>query len=256
MKFRFGWTPDVPDHRDRPLKLEVERWKLPSSADLRAKMPPVYDQGDLGSCTANAIAAAIQYARRKQSFPDDFMPSRLFVYYNEREMEGTVDVDAGAMIRDGIKSIGRYGDLPETGWPYEISMFDVKPGRVCYDEAIKYRALDYWRVPRSLVQMKGCLAAGFPFVFGFSVYGSLWAAENTGLVPMPDKDEQLLGGHAVLAVGYNDAMKMANGPAGGFIVRNSWGAGWGAEGYFFMPYAFLMDENLSDDFWCLKVEAA
>jgi C1A family cysteine protease len=256
---RYGWTPDVPDQRDHLYSM-ARRIRLPQLIDLRIAMPPVYDQGQLGSCTANAIAANIHYERRRQNFAGDFIPSRLFVYYNERAMEGTIASDSGAMIRDGIKSVGRLGDCPETQdgtakaapyWPYDVASFTVKPSEACYANALKYRALDYWRVPRVLTQMKGCLAAGFPFVFGFSVYESFEsdAVGRDGMVSMPQDGEQMIGGHAVLAVGYDEIMQR-------FICRNSWGASWGVSGYFTIPYAYLMDPNLSDDMWVIKAEAA
>lgn len=255
---KYGWMPDVPDHRDRLFGVPAAI-HLPQVVDLRAKMPDVYDQGPLGSCTANAIAAAVQYERRRQGFADDFVPSRLFVYYNERVIEGTVSSDSGAMIRDGIKSVGRQGDCRESMWPYDVSKFSVKPDDLCYSQALKYKALDYWAVPRVMTQMRGCLNAGFPFVFGFSVYESFEtdAVAKDGIVPYPDKDENLLGGHAVLAVGYDDTKPMLKRfPPGCFICRNSWGPNWGDKGYFYLPYQYLTNADLSDDFWTIKVEAA
>jgi C1A family cysteine protease len=245
----YGWVPDVPDHRDLAYSAPMHAMTaLPPSVDLRPQCPKtVYDQGQLGSCTGNAIAGAHEFDQMKQGFPSPFTPSRLFIYYNERVMEGTVNSDAGAQIRDGIKSIGHLGVCPETMWPYNISKFTVKPGATCFTEALKHCAVRYYRVPRTLTQMKGCLSEGFPFVFGFSVYESFEspAVAKTGIVPMPGTNETLLGGHAVLAVGYNDAQHR-------FIVRNSWGPAWGMKGYFTMPYAYLLDPNLSDDFWTVR----
>jgi C1A family cysteine protease len=248
---RFGWVPDLPDARDHlyaaPLGV---MGALPGSVDLRSKFPACYDQGQLGSCTGNAIAGAVQFERRKQMLSPDFTPSRLFIYYNERVMEGTVNTDAGAMIRDGIKSVAKQGVCTEKTWPYVISKFAKKPPAKAYTEAKKYTATSYSRVTRTLNQMKGCLASGFPFVFGFTVYDSFegTAVAKTGKVPMPKPSETVLGGHAVLAVGYNDAQDR-------FIVRNSWGTGWGQKGYFTMPYAYLTDPNLSDDFWTIRLIA-
>ena len=240
---RFGWLPDLPDHRDHlyaaPL---VNLGILPATVDLRPTCPPVYDQGQLGSCTANAIAGAIQFDRLKES-KADFVPSRLFIYYNER-----VNTDSGAMIRDGIKSVATQGDAPEADWPYDITKFTDKPPRKAYTDAKQYRVVQYQRVERSLTQMKGCLASGYPFVFGFSVYESFESQQvaQTGQVNMPGPNEQEVGGHAVVAVGYDDAQQR-------FIVRNSWGTGWGMAGYFTMPYTYLTEANLSDDFWTVRV---
>ncbi|HZT22613.1 MAG TPA: C1 family peptidase [Verrucomicrobiae bacterium] len=245
---RFGWLPDLPDHRDFLYAAPVELAAAPPGrVDLRPQCPPVYDQGQLGSCTANAIAGAIEFDRRKQKLAD-FMPSRLFIYYNERVMEHTVDSDSGAQIRDGIKSVARQGDCPETEWPYVIAKFKTKPPRSCYTDALRYRVVQYQRLTQSLSQMKACLASGYPFVFGFTVYESFESAAvaRTGRVSLPRSGEAVIGGHAVMAVGYDDARQW-------FLVRNSWGTGWGIKGYFTMPYAYLNDPDLANDFWTIRV---
>ena len=267
----YGWIPDLPDHRDFVYAAPLRRiGVLPKQIDLREKCPPVYDQGELGSCTANAIGAAHQFCQAKQNSEDkiltqssqreerkgtvssfltsSWVPSRLFIYYNERVIEKTEDEDSGAMIRDGIKSIAKQGVCPEKTWPYVISRFRTKPARPCYAEAMDNQALTYYSVKQNLNQMKGCLASGYPFVFGFSVYESFESAEvaRTGRVPMPGKGESQLGGHAVMAAGYDEAKKV-------FIVRNSWGTRWGVKGYFTMPYDYLLDPNLSADFWTVRL---
>lgn len=245
---RYGWTPDLPDRRDHLFAaLSEVLQKLPPSADLRAQCPPVYDQGQLGSCTANAIAGAMEFDRKKESLPD-FMPSRLFVYYNERVIEGTVASDSGAQIRDGIKSVASQGVCSESEWPYDIAKFADKPGPQCYNDATLDKAVSYQRLTHNLNQMKGCLAGGYPFVFGFTVYESFESQDvaNTGIAPMPQSGEQVVGGHAVLAVGYDDGQQR-------FFVRNSWGTGWGMQGYFTLPYAYLIDANLADDYWTIRL---
>jgi C1A family cysteine protease len=246
---RYGWIPDVPDQRDHLYAAPIARLRaFPPKTDLRRQCPAVYDQGELGSCTGNAIAGAVQFDRRKLKRRTDFVPSRLFIYYNERVIEHTVESDSGAQIRDGIKSVAKLGVCPETEWPYDIAKFAVKPPPTCYRHAKKYRAIGYQRVVQSLTQMKGCLASGYPFVFGFTVYESFESdrVARTGVVPMPAAAEKVLGGHAVLAVGYDDAAQR-------FIVRNSWGRRWGIAGYFTMPYAYLADDNLAADFWTIRV---
>ena len=248
---RYGWIPDVPDHRDLLYAAMVSVTKLPDKVDLRLRCPPVYDQGSLGSCTANAIGGAIQFERLKQKLKPDFVPSRLFIYYNERAMENSIASDSGAQIRDGIKSIATLGDCPESEWPYDIEKFTVKPTKQCYKDAIKYTAVQYQRVPQMLSQMKGCIASGYPFVFGFSVYSGFENPKvaESGELNMPTSKETLLGGHAVVAVGYDDKTQR-------FIVRNSWGKSWGIKGYFTMPYAYLTDSNLADDLWTIRLESA
>lgn len=245
MNRRYGWKVDLLDIRDR---FFIPHWfdllKLPQSVDLRAQCPPVYDQGQLGSCTANAIAGAVQFDQMKQQ-EQSFMPSRLFIYYNEREKEGTVNSDAGAAIRDGIKSVNTLGVPPESEWPYIIDQFTVKPTDQCYQDAMLHRSLSYQRIMHSPDHMKACLANGLPFVFGFTVYESFESAEvaQTGMVPMPERGEAVLGGHAAMAVGYQEDEQV-------FIVRNSWGSAWGQQGYCMMPYTYL--QHLASDFWVIQ----
>jgi C1A family cysteine protease len=243
---RYGWVPDLPDARDF-MYAAPERVlaSLPTSVDLRPDCPPVYDQGQLGTCTANAIGAAFEFQQRKEQLAD-FMPSRLFIYYNERTIEGTVDQDSGAMIRDGIKSVHKLGVCDEKIWDYDITRFTEQPPADAYAQAMDHQATVYRRVLPVLHQMQGCLASGTPFVFGFSVYESFESREvaRTGVVPLPPRGERLLGGHAVLAVGYDDALQR-------FIVRNSWGTDWGMDGHCTMPYGYLTDPSLARDFWAI-----
>ena len=248
---RFGWLRDIPDQRDHLYAAPVAALvALPPSIDLRNQCPTVYDQGQLGSCTANGIGGAIQFDRMKQKLTPDFVPSRLFIYYNERVIEHTVNSDSGAMIRDGVKSVSKQGVCPETDWPYDITQFAKKPPTNCYKEALQYKAVQYQRLLQNVNQLKGCLASGYPFVFGFTVYDSFESqtVAQTGIVPMPGSAEQVLGGHCVVAVGYDDSQQR-------FFIRNSWGTGWGMQGYCTMPYAYLTDANLSSDFWTIRLVA-
>jgi C1A family cysteine protease len=254
-KHSLGWVPDVPDHRDQLYAAPLAHLQsLPKAVDLRPQAPrEVYDQGQLGSCTGNSIAGAIEFDLIKQKAAKVFTPARLFIYYNERVIEHTTSSDSGAQIRDGVKSIAKLGAPPETLWPYSDKNpgpFLEKPSDAVYAEAIKHKVTSYQRVARSLSQIKGCLASGYPFVFGFSVYESFESEEvaKTGNAPMPGPTEQMLGGHAVLAVGYDEGTQR-------ILVRNSWGAGWGQGGYFTLPYAYLLDGNLSDDFWTIRALA-
>lgn len=215
--------------------------KLPANVDLRPKLPPVYDQGDLGSCTANALVAAYQYDS------PSFMGSRLFLYYNERKLENDIPDDAGALLSDGIKCLLKYGLCPETEWPYDIPKFAVQPPNNCYTDALIHRAVTVANIPNDLTTMKTILNTGFPFVAGIAIYSSFATASvaKTGMVPMPSRNDNLLGGHAVLVCGYNDKISR-------FIVRNSWGPDWGDKGYFYLPYNYLTNKSLSSDMWEIK----
>ena len=247
----YGWIPDLPDHRDFSYAAPAEfLTALPTAVDLRPQCPAVYDQGQLGSCTANAIGGAIEFERLKQNL-SDFVPSRLFIYYNERVIENTVDSDSGAQLRDGMKVVAKLGAPPETDWPYDISKFEDKPPANAFTDAAKNKVVSYQRVNRILNQFKGCLASGYPFVVGFTAYDSLESAQvaHTGHLLMPQPGEGVVGGHAVVSVGYDDQNQW-------FIMRNSWGPDWGMQGYFTMPYQYLMEANLSDDFWTIRLVEA
>ncbi len=247
-KRSYGWKPDLPDHRDIPFSAVYKiPKKLPPSVDLRSICSKVEDQGQLGSCTANALVGALEALQIKSNKSVVDM-SRLFVYYNERVIEKSVNHDSGAQIRDGIKTLVKQGACTEQRWPYNIAQFTVKPGPACYKEGLNYQVTSYQRI-ESLDQMRSCLAAGFPFVFGFTVYESFesQAVARSGVLSMPKHGEKMMGGHAVLAVGYTDADKR-------FLVRNSWGEDWGQKGYFTMPYAYLDNRNLSDDIWTIRAE--
>jgi C1A family cysteine protease len=244
----YGWVRDLPDHRDRFWQAPaLASATLPAAVDLRPQCPPVYDQGQLGSCTANAVAGAVQFDEIRSGIAPTWTPSRLFIYYNERVVEGSVDTDSGAQLRDGIKVIAAQGVCPESEWPYDVSRFTEKPPAKAYADAVHDRVGSYQRLTQSLAQLKSCIASGFPYVFGFTVFSSFESAEvgATGIVPMPQPSETVVGGHAVVCVGYDDSRQA-------FIIRNSWGAAWGEVGYGFMPYAYQLDLGLAADFWTIR----
>jgi C1A family cysteine protease len=242
----YGWLPDRPDQRDR-LYAAIAKppKKMPPSVNLQAGCSPIEDQGQLGSCTANALVGNLEFLEKKAGCPVSDL-SRLFVYYNERLLIGTVNEDSGANLRDGIKTLAKQGVCTEKVLPYRIADFTKKPSTACYKQALDHQATSYHRIV-SLREMKTCLAEGYPFVFGFTVYESFESPEvaKTGKVNMPAPKEKVLGGHAVMGVGYDDASKR-------FLIRNSWGTNWGLQGYFTMPYDYLADRNLSDDFWTIR----
>ena len=251
MKHFYGWRPDTPDQRDL-LYCAVPSVPVPADLDLRPEQPPVFDQGQLGSCTGNGIAGELEAQALMQGLPLIVL-SRLFIYYNERAIEHTVTEDAGASIRDGIKSVATQGVCPESEWPYKISKFAVKPPKQCYTDALKFRALVYRSVPQVLNSIKSALATARGVVFGISVYESFEsdAVAKTGIVPLPAKDEKMLGGHCVRLVGYTDS-GLADVPAGYFIGMNSWGTGWGLKGFFALPYAYVTNPNLASDLWVVN----
>lgn len=238
---RYDWRPDLPDHRDHsfaPLKALPKT--IPSAVDLSAKMPAVFDQGQLGSCTGNAMAGAFAFAHQ------GVVVSRLMAYYNARALEGSVRQDAGAQIRDVVKGMAQTGACQEKLWPYVTKKFATKPTVAAYQDAGRHRVSNYQRLT-SLDNMLACLASGEPFIFGFSVYESFESEQvaKTGVLNMPARSEQLLGGHAVCAVGYDQKTQR-------FKIRNSWGADWGQQGYFTMPFNYLESSDLADDFWVVR----
>lgn len=241
----YGWRPDVPDHRDYHFKHAEAPIVAPPKVDLRPQMPTVYNQLDLGSCTANAGGAAFQFDQIKQGQPN-WVPSRLALYYGERVMEGTVKEDAGAQIRDCVKVLAKTGVAPESLWAYDVAKFAKKPPVKYYKVATQNQALRYERVDQTPEAMEQVLAKGYPVIMGFAVYTSFESPQvaKTGMVPLPAKGEKDLGGHAILVVGYDHAKRL-------FIVRNSWGADWGDKGYFYVSYDYFCNPSLADDLWVI-----
>lgn len=239
----YGWIPDIPDGRDYLYRSIQPRLRLPKEVNLAKLCSEVEDQGKLGSCTAQALAGNIEFLdNRLDAVYTDV--SRLFIYYNERKIMRTVDTDSGAMLRDGIKTLKNEGVCPENSWPYRIPKFDQKPSAKCYTEALRHRIKSYYRLLTHSERL-ACLADGYPFVFGFVVYESLETTRVaiTGEVPLPKKKEKMLGGHAVLAVGFNQKTKR-------FLFRNSWSRNWGRAGYGTIPFEYV--EALADDFWTIR----
>ena len=253
---KYNWQRQVPDARDHRLKtspyfLLTAVHALPSAVDLRSGCSPVYDQGSLGSCTANALVGALEYLENTahdlevdQRFSS---LSRLFVYFNERVVEGTVRQDSGAQLRDGIKVLASVGACAEPLFPYKIEAFSVKPVPEAFVDAANRRITAYAQVEQSVAGLKQALASGYPVAFGFIVFDSFESEEvaTSGMLQLPHPHETNQGGHAVLMVGYDDADQT-------FLVRNSWSADWGIGGYFKMPYSYAVDPSLASDFWVIR----
>jgi C1A family cysteine protease len=243
---RYGWKPSLPDLRD--FLADASSLEIKDEVDPRADLPPIFDQGNLGSCTANAVAAAVEYDA-KLNGSDPGALSRLWIYYYERKLEGSpADQDTGAYGRDGFKVCMKIGVPLEKDWPYDISKFSAEPPASLAAEAKAHRISNYRVVPRNLDSMKAVLSNRQTIAFGFTVYSSFESQEvaQTGKVPMPNRSEQVLGGHEVLIVGYlKDEPNYA-------LTRNSWGTGWGLSGYFLMPWAYILDHNLSSDFRTIR----
>lgn len=248
-KRKYGCRKDKHDHRDilfmSPSPEVIV--KLPEVVDLRDKCPPVYTQGKLGSCTANALGATIDYILMNKNNDVEYMPSRLFIYYNEREIEGNIARDCGSHIRTGIKAVNQSGACKEELHPYIESAFAQKPSEEAYKEASLHKSLSYKRLNNNIDDLKSCLADGNLFMFGMMVYEYFESKEmaTTGILKSPNENEKLLGGHAVVCVGYDDTKKM-------FIIRNSWGEQWGIKGYFYMPYDYMSNPKLVMDLWTIE----
>jgi C1A family cysteine protease len=286
-KLGMGWLPDLPDFRDYTAKtdklsqkleklgekdsiklmfskLGVTKLKgLPASVDLREWCSPIENQEDLGSCTANAGVGMVEYFERR-AFGKHIDASRLFLYKTTRNLMG-VKGDTGAYLRTTMGALALFGVLPEKYWQYtdDKKKFDKEPPAFCYAFAQNYQSIQYFRLDPAgtpakdiLSQIKTQLSAGIPSMFGFAVYSSISQARTTGKIPYPTAKEELLGGHAIVAVGYDDGIKIKNTNPGGIetkgalIIRNSWSEEWGDKGYGYLPYDYVLNE-LADDWWSL-----
>lgn len=248
----YGWVPQLPDRRDFRLSHSAaDIAARPPTTDLSIlpAMPPVYDQGQLGSCVGNSVAGAVEYNIRTEN-KGLWQPSRLFIYYNARRLEGTTSSDSGASIRDGVKGVVEWGTPAESFWHYDIGKFADTPPAPIYAKAMRNIVTSYLAVPQTIADICTTLAGKEPIVFGFSVYSAFESAQvaSTGVVNMPGPNERLIGGHSPLIVGYDDSIKR-------FKCRNSWGLSWGmptAPGYFTIPYDYIASPQLSSDFWVIR----
>jgi C1A family cysteine protease len=272
-KYWMGWRPDYPDFRDYTLTtdkvkpmfgktgvLKTDQSSLPRSVDLRVWCSPIEDQGQLGSCTANAGTGMVEYYERK-AFGKHIDASRLFLYKATRTLMHESG-DTGAFLRLTMGALALFGVPPEEYWPYDIAKFDAEPATFCYAFAQNYQSIKYVRLDPAntpakgvLTQVKTNLAASIPAMFGFTVYSSITQANKDGKIPYPSKGEKIEGGHAIMAVGYDDGLKIKNKSSGSqttgaFLIRNSWGTEWGDEGYGWLPYEYVL-KGLAEDWWTL-----
>ena len=255
-KHVYGWKKDCVDKRD--FKFSIPRHikdvsTLPAVVDLSATpaMPPVYDQGQVGSCVGNSTAGADHFRQMQDNPATAFQPSRLFLYWDARALEGTTGEDSGAQIRDAIKQMAALGVCPEVAglnsWPYDTTKVTTQPTAGCFAEALRHKILSYESLTQDIDHLRACLAAGHPFVFGMQVFAQMESAQcaQDGRVQYPSCIARMrgsVGGHAVLCVGYDDNKRL-------FKVRNSWGTGWGDKGYFYIPYRYMLDTQLVSDLW-------
>lgn len=259
-KRSYGWRKDTYNEHVLATRPEMSTFKTfvkhprfdnIKVVDLRSSFPPVYDQGQLGSCVFNACDGAYGFEMMKQGEQYVSM-SRLFMYYNTRLAEGTVDQDSGAEIKDAVYQLGTYNDAhgtcTEDLWPYDIAQFKTKPSDACYTDAKFHRVVSAERIQQNLIDLKQSLLDGYPVIFGFSVYESFESDDvaKTGKMPMPTPTDKLLGGHGVVLAGFDDTQSV-------FIVRNSWGTAWGDNGYFYMPYDFIVKPEYASDFWSIRM---
>ena len=248
-------TRDARDSIYSPKKHELRR-NLPSHVDLRSRCPRVQDQGSPGTCTAHAVAAALAFEQRVHRTKVT-TPSRLFIFYNERQLTGQTGVNCVVRLRNAMKAVSKLGACPESMWPYneDSRVLRLKPPKNAFEAATSYKIASYHRIlighfkPEMFFRhLKYFLAERHPFVFGFMLYESFEteAVKKSGIMPIPDrKHEKLMGGHAVRAVGYDERKKAV-------LVRNSWGTDWGIKGYFWMPYALIENPTYAHDFWTVR----
>lgn len=271
IKYKFGWIPDYPDIRDyteehekiKPLisKLGVDKASsLPTRSDLRKWCSSVENQGNIGSCTSNAVAAIVEYFENK-SFGKYINVSRLFLYKATRNLMHSTG-DTGAFLKSSLGALVLFGMPPEEYWPYDESRFDSEPNAFCYAFGQSYRCISYFRhdsanqPPKAVLEsVKKYLAAGIPAAFGFTVYQSIRLADSDGRIPFPSKNEKIEGGHAIAAVGYDDNLEIINPidrktATGALLIRNSWGVEWGEAGYGWLPYEYVL-QGLAQDWWSI-----
>lgn len=249
-KYNFGWNKDKEDVRD--LKFSLPKLETPKSIYLAHdyKLPPPYDQGELGSCTANAVAFLVHFNLLNKNVDiasNAFRPSRLFIYYYERVIENTVDLDSGAYLRDGIKAVANYGAPSEDLWDYDIKKFSTLPSERAHRYGLKFKALKYEKIDNTNKSLLiNALMQGFPICFGLYVFTSFLSheVEMTGIVPLPTGTDQVEGGHAMVIVGYREKDDS-------FVVRNSWGQSWGQGGYCRIPASYLTNSYYASDFWTI-----
>lgn len=255
---KFKWNDETPDSLHKlqtktgykPVeKFDKKLKTLPAIIDLRSFFPPIYDQGNLGSCTAMSLAGAMHYDQNRQGLSSIVDPSRLFIYWNTRYIMGTVEEDSGASIADTILCSTTYGACKESTWPYILSKYRIQPSVEAYAESQQCVDLDgseLAEIPQNISTIKNVLSEGTPILFGIDVYTSFFYVGNDGIIPMPVLGrDRYQGGHALVLCGYDDTKQH-------FIVRNSWGVYWGDEGYGYMPYEYIRDSRLSGDFWSVS----
>jgi len=266
VKKGMGWMRDLPDYRDLLVdspkiqdilekSKKMRRKVIPATVDLRPWCSPVEDQENIGSCTANAGVGILEYFQRR-AFGKHLDGSRLFLYKVTRNLLGWMG-DQGAYLRTAMKAMVLFGVPPETYWPYKVEDFEKEPPAFCYAFAQSYKTTKYYRLDppgqgtgQTLEAVKKNLAAGLPSMFGFTVYSSIPpAGDGKGEIPFPGRGDGVMGGHAVVAVGYDDKKKVTK-DTGALLIRNSWGTGWGVGGYGWLPYSYV-EAGLAVDFWSL-----
>ncbi len=239
-----GYRPEKQNSKDKKYSAKRDR-QLPPKVDLRSYMTPVENQGSSNSCTANAMAGAYEYLSNRLLGQSEDV-SRLFIYYNARELDGSSSKDEGTYLKSCVKVLRKHGACSEDTWSFNLDQILEQPPKSAYAEAANFKVEDAARVEIDLHTMRSCLAEGYPFAFGLQLFSSFQQAGSTGLVPMPDPDnEKHDGGHAMLCVGYSDVDQV-------FIVRNSWGADWGEEGYCYIPYDYMTKPDLNHDCWTIR----
>jgi C1A family cysteine protease len=244
-----GYVKDKIDVRDYVYRVNphvAAAVRLPVSSSLRSSMPPVLDQGNLGSCVSNAVCNALGFLNIKLKKPIG-LKSRLFNYYNTRVLEGTVTQDSGCQIRDAVKASNKTGNCYETSWPYNIQRFTLKPPQQTYTEATQHKLTLYQRVNQDRISIKSCILTGYPVVIGFTCFNTLYnpSVERTGDILMPVRKDYIIGGHCVLITGYNDSTQR-------YEIQNSWGTDWGKQGYGTLPYAYVENPGYASDFWQMQ----
>tara|TARA_B110000208_G_C11799546_1_gene441260 strand:- start:2051 stop:2863 length:813 start_codon:yes stop_codon:yes gene_type:complete len=243
----YGWIPDHPNYNDNTYDAPIKNLLINRKIDLRLNCPGICNRKNIGSSVAHAICYVYEYNIIKHDMNNIFIPSKLFLYFNQRLLKHTQEFDCGSSIRDGLSILDKIGICSEVVYPYDISLIYDKPSDEIYEEASHNKGIEYYKIKPIITNIKTLLQDSIPIIFGFGIYSSFenQVSDNGFTIKIPQENEKFIGGSCGVCVGFNDEKQA-------FIIMNSKGVEWGDKGYFYMPYLYLTNNNLCSNFWIIK----